>query len=251
MFLELRDVNFSYGRKQVLENISADFEVGTFTSLIGPNGCGKTTLMNLMTAFNRPSAGQIFLLGRDITKYSVAELSRIFAVVPQDIGFRFPFTCLEIVMMGRSPFAGRLSDPSEHDLRIVREAMEKTDTLQFLETPVTEISGGERQRVILAKALAQEPRVLFLDEAFSAMDVCYQIQLLRMLKREAEDGMDIISVMHDLNLADSFSDNVLALKKGRVYMHDSAENIMVPEHIKELFNVDVRKTGEKGLAVLA
>jgi len=154
-------------------------------------------------------------------------------------------------MMGRTPFKNRIKELSEKDLGIVYRCMEETDTLKFAESLITEVSGGERQRVIFAKALAQTPEVLFLDEAFSAMDICYSIKSLNRLKKLVDEkGITVVSIMHDLNMADIYSDTVLALNDGRIAQLGSTEKVMHPAFINSLFKINVKKIGNRGLAVL-
>lgn len=248
--LKVKNLSFAYDQNRVLCNINFSIKKGCFHTIIGPNGSGKTTLLNLLTGHLNPSTGQIYLNGKELNKYRIEELSQKIALVSQNVQIRFPFTCLEVVMMGRKPFKKGFQINCE-DVNIVYNAMELTDTLRFAEKPITQLSGGERQRVILARALAQTPEVLFLDEAFSDMDMCYSIKSLNILKElVAQKSITIISVMHDLNMVDIYSDMVLALKNGKLFQWGNVKEVMQPHIIKELFNIHVKKVGTRGLAVL-
>lgn len=249
--LNIKNLSFAYGKHKVLYNINFSVKKGYFLTIIGPNGSGKTTLLNLLTGHLQPSEGQIYLDNKKLNNYKIEELSKKIALVSQDVQVRFPFTCLEVVMMGRKPFRKGLQQMSREDMDIVYEAMKITDSLKFAEKSITELSGGERQRVILARALAQTPQILFLDEAFSAMDICYSIKSLNILKNlVAQKNITVISVMHDLNMADTYSDMILALQDGKLAQWGTAEEVMQPHIIKDLFNIHVKKIGTRGLAVL-
>ncbi len=247
---EVNQLNCFYDQKKVLNDVSFSVKKGEFLTILGPNGSGKTTLLKAMTGFLQPASGTVKLQGKALIQLSPEEIARKIALVSQDVRIKFPFTCLEVVMMGRNPFQG-CKKSNKEDIAIVHEAMEATETLKFANTLITEISMGERQRVILARALAQTPEVLFLDEAFSAMDVCHSIKSLNLLKKLVkEKNMTIVSVMHDLNMADTYSDTVLALNKGKIMRWGTAEKVMNPSFIHSLFKINVKKIGERGLAVL-
>lgn len=247
----IKNLSFSYGAKEVLNNLNFTINKGSFFTIIGPNGSGKTTLLKLLTNHFNKYEGSISLQDKDLRKYTIKEIGQKVAIVPQDMSIKFPFTCLEVVMMGRKPFKSNFSKVKGEDLKIVHKCMELTDTLEFLDKPITELSGGERQRVILAKSLAQTPEIIFLDEAFSNMDICYSIKLLNILKKLVkEENLTVVSIMHDLNMVDTFSDDVLALNKGKIAGLGSVKDVMDPSFIEELFNIKVKKIGEKGLAIL-
>ena len=248
---KLQNVNFKYNSKKVLDNINFSLEPGGFYGIIGPNGSGKTTLLNVMLGYLRASAGKVEFNRQDIARYRIEDLARYAAVVPQNVDIKFPYTCLEVVMMGRMPFKNRLRGLPPRDMAIIYRCMELTDTLQFADSLITAVSGGEKQRVIFAKALAQSPKVLFLDEAFSNMDIYYSVKLLKLLKElVAGEGLTVISIMHDLNLVKAFCDCVIMLEKGGLIDFGKAGVVMNPERIFSLFKIRVAKAGNNGLAVL-
>lgn len=248
---DVRDLWFRYGVKNVLKNVNFSLESGKFFAIIGPNGSGKTTLLNLLTGSLKRKKGDIVFLGKSIETYPIEELARFFAIINQGVSIKFPFTCLEIVMMGRHPFTNRLRQLSEEDMDIVYEAMSLTDTVKFSETLITEVSGGEFQRVMFARALAQKPQVLFLDEAFSGMDISHKIRSLKLIKNLVEkDQLTVIAIMHDLNLAYSFSDNVIVLKEGEIQGNDAPKKLMTPAFINTVFDIHVHQIEDKGLIVI-
>lgn len=252
IMIKAENIQFNYSDKPVLRDISLRIGQGSFTGIVGPNGSGKTTLLNIMTGQLPAAAGSITIKSRDITSYRIEELARYIAVVPQNMDIRFPYTCLDIVGMGRTPFKTRLQGLNDEDLRIIENAMQITDTLDFAGRLVTELSGGERQRVLFAKALAQQPEVLFLDESFSNMDIFYSITCLNLLKELcAKQGLTVIAIIHDLNLASVFCSEAVVLKGGRLVEQGPASVVLNPALIRDVFNIKVVRAGETGLAVLS
>ena len=250
--IKIENVSFNYAAKEVLRDINLEIRQGSFSGIVGPNGSGKTTLLNIITGQLPAAAGTIMLKGRDIGSYRIEELARHIAIVPQNMDIRFPYTCLEIVGMGRTPFKSRLSGLTDEDLTIIENAMRLTDTLDFAGRLVTELSGGERQRVLFAKALAQKPEILFLDESFSNMDIYYSIKCLNLLRELcASQGLTVVAIIHDLNLVSAFCSDAAVLKAGRLVQYGKASAVLAPELIREIFNIRVVRAGETGLAVLA
>jgi iron complex transport system ATP-binding protein len=190
-------------------------------------------------------------LGRSVDRYAIEHLAKFFAIINQGASIKFPFTCLEIVMMGRHPFTKRMQRLSRADMDIVYESMHLTDTLKFAENLIPEISGGEFQRVMFARALAQKPKVLFLDEAFSGMDMSHRIRSLKLIKNLVEkEQLTVIAIMHDLNLAYSFSDEVIVLSKGKIQGHNAPKTLMTESFINTVFDVNVYHVEDKGLIVI-
>jgi len=249
--IKVKNIEFHYTARPVLRDISLDIWPGSFTGIVGPNGSGKTTLLNIMTGQLKADSGQVIMGDRDIASYSIEELACQIAVVPQNMAIRFPYTCLEIVGMGRTPYKARLQGLSNSDLEIIEHAMSLTDTLGFAGRLVTELSGGERQRVLFAKALAQQPKILFLDESFSNMDIYYSIQCLNLLKDLCtKQGLTVVAIIHDLNLASSFCSEAVILKAGQLVKHGPASRVLSPEIIRQVFKIKTIRAGDCGLAVL-
>ena len=246
----VRNLAFHYGNTPVLSDINAEFEAGKFYTLLGPNGSGKTTFLNLLNGRLRGLIGQVFFERKPLARYSAQELARRFAVIQQRGGVNFPFDCFDIVMMGRHPFVGRLEVFSEADVAIVYDAMEQTDTLQFAQIPITEVSGGECQRVLFARALAQQPQVFFLDEAFSGVDIARHLRALRLLRRLVnEEGRTVFAVTHDLNLAYGFSDEVVVLKNGQIQGQAAPQSLLTEAFIHKIFDVHARHIHHLGIIV--
>jgi iron complex transport system ATP-binding protein len=248
---QIKALNFSYGTQKILEGIDLSIQSRRFTTIIGPNGAGKTTLMYLLNGYLTAASGDIYFKGRRLGEIGIKERGRMIASIAQEVAVRFPFTCLEMVMLGRVPFLNRLEKPSENDMETVRFWMERTETSKFAKKPITELSGGEKQRVMLAKALAQVPEVLLLDEAFSAMDIHYEVKHLNMiLDLVRSEGLTVIAIMHDLHMASLFSDFVIALDRGKVIHAGKTEEVMRPNFIRSLFHINVRRVGTRGIVVL-
>lgn len=251
--LSVKNITFGYDKKNIFQGLSFQFPTedrGKFISIIGPNGCGKTTLLNLLTGEFSPVKGEILYDDKNIKDFSVKELAKFFAVTRQRSNISFPFSCLDIVLMGRNPYKEKLSKSSDEDLEIVSDVMKKTDTYKFIPSLITEISGGEYQRVMLARALSQTPEILFLDEAFSAMDIAYKVKLLKLLKEIIkEKKITVISIMHDLNLAFKFSDKVCVMSQGNILSYGIPQDVLNEELIKSVFDIDVEMVKNKGFLI--
>ncbi|MDY0091418.1 MAG: ABC transporter ATP-binding protein [Candidatus Vecturithrix sp.] len=247
----VRDLWFRYGTHDVIKGMTLSLEPGKFFSIVGPNGAGKTTLLRLLTGHLKRRKGMIEFLNKAIERYSIEELACYFAVISQGLSIRFPFTCLEIVVMGRNPHVNRFKQLHARDLAIIEDAMQRTDTLRFADSLITEISGGEFQRVMFARALAQQPKVLFLDEAFSGMDLSHRLRSLKLVRQLVEqEGLTTVMILHDLNLAYLFSDEVIVLKEGELCGIGSPQTLMTPKFIHSVFKIKMQRIDGLGLIVV-
>ena len=238
--LEADTVSFGYGARQVLRTVSLTLLPGEILGVIGPNGSGKTTLVRLLSGVLAPSAGTVRLAGRPLTAYRRREVARRLAVVPQDPTIDFPFTALEVVLMGRAPYLGTLGFPRARDLEIAREAMARLDVGGLEDRPLDRVSGGERQRVLLARALAQQASVLLLDEPTTHLDLRHQAgmhDVVRALARER--GVAVVSVLHDLNLAALYCDRLVLLAGGRVVRAGTPADVLTADVLRAAFTTDV------------
>jgi iron complex transport system ATP-binding protein len=221
--VEFRDVSFAYPapaerrtRPMALADLSLDISAGEIIGVIGPNSSGKTTLIRLLTRVLEPAVGEIRLEGVPVGRLSRTDLARRLAVVPQGILPQFPFTVGELALMGRYPHDPGRYFESPRDRAVAREAMAATGVLELADVPLEHLSGGERQRAVIARALAQEPRLLILDEPTAHLDLRYQVEAAALLRRlNGERGMTILLVSHDLNLAAEVCDRLLLLNGGR------------------------------------
>jgi len=233
-------VSFSYGVAEVLSSISFSVSAGEIFGLLGPNGSGKSTLVRLMSGVRSPQRGRVTYAGRDLRAYRREELARAIGVVPQETTIELPFSVLEVVLMGRSPYLGKFGFESVHDLAVAQRAMEQTGVDALAAREVHALSGGERQRVILARALAQEPRVLLLDEPTAFLDIKHQVavyDLIRQLSRE--QGLAVVAILHDLNLAALYCDRLALLKAGRVFYQGTPEQVLTYANVKAVYETEV------------
>lgn len=238
--LEVADLSGGYRGADVLKDVNLRVEEGGFLGLIGPNGSGKTTLLRFCTRLLVPRRGVVRFRGRDIRGIGLKELCRETAFVSRDLPAGFSFSVMEMVLMGRIPHLGRLQRESRHDLRIAQEALELTGTLDFKDKCLDELSAGERQRVIIAMALAQEPRLLFLDEPTSHLDIGHQVQIMDLLKRlNRRSGLSVVMVMHDLNLAGAYCERIALMDNGAVFKEGTPREVLTYRNIEAVYKTIV------------
>ena len=241
MSLKVDRVSFYYDALKVLDEVSFEAEKGTFMGLVGPNGSGKTTLLRIIDGLLKPKGGAVYLDFKKIAEMDLKEIAREIAVVPQNASPDFNFTVFDIVMMGRHPHLGKFSIERESDEDRVKLWMKLTNTLHLADKSVREISGGERQRVLIARALAQEPRILLLDEPTANLDICYQLEIMNLLRELVKElGLTIICAIHDLNLAARYCDKIILLDHGRIRNIGRPREVLTEENIKEVFKVEVK-----------
>lgn len=238
--LEIQDLEFGYKDEPILKGISFDVNEGEFLSIIGPNGSGKSTLLKTLNRLYAINSGKIKVHNKDLYSYKSRELAKTIALVPQDTSLDYDFTVEEVVMMGRHPYKGRFEKENNDDVEIVYEAMEMTNTLKLKDRLITEISGGERQRVFIAKALAQKSSIILLDEPTSHLDINHQMDILNLLESlNIEQGMTIVLVIHDINLAARYSDVIILLKNGIIQSKGIPEDVITTENIEMAYNLKV------------
>lgn len=238
--LRLVDLAFRYGASTVLDRISLELPRGALAGLVGPNGVGKSTLLRLCSGALRPWRGRVELDGRDLARYAPRERARRVAVVPQSLAIPFSFTAREFVALGRTPYLSQLRGERAEDRQAIDRALDLTETASFAERNILEISGGERQRVILALALAQEPEVLLLDEPTANLDVAHQLALLRLIRRlNREQNLTVLAAIHDLNLAALFLDRLILLGGGKVVADGPPSAVLTPGHVQSVFGAPV------------
>jgi iron complex transport system ATP-binding protein len=229
-----------YGRGPVLAGVGVAVAAGEIVGVIGPNGSGKTTLVRLLAGVIRPVAGHVSLEGARLDALPRREIARRLAVVPQDSALEFPFTALEVVLMGRAPHLPPLAFPRARDLEIARAAMARLEVAAVEGRALAELSGGERQRVLLARALAQEPRVLLLDEPTTHLDLRHQTGIYDTLRGLAvATGVAVLSVLHDLNLAALYCDRLVLLAAGRVVAEGAPEEVLRAPILTAAYGVPV------------
>ena len=239
ILFEIDDLAFSHGQKPVLDGLSVSLESGKFHGIVGSNGCGKSTFVDLLIHHLKPHRGRIRYLGKPLSAYTRKALSKEISLVPQNFYVNFPFTAAEVVAMGRYPRISRFAQPSENDVRVIRQVMEKTDTWRFKDRYVTQLSGGERQRVIFARALAQDARVLVMDEPTSNLDIKHAINVMKLASEGVrEHGKTTIAVMQDINLAAVFCDCLIFMRDGKIVAQGPVRDVLTSDVLGEVFDVE-------------
>lgn len=235
--LDAQAISFSVDATRLLDSVDLQAERGQFVGLIGPNGAGKSTLLRAISRVLKFEHGAVSLEGADLGSLGAREVAAKLALVPQIAPYTQGFTTFELVLMGRYPHLGRFQVEGEADSAIAASAMRITQTEEFAERTLDTLSGGERQRVFLARALAQQPRILLLDEPTSNLDILHQLKILSLVRDLVDDGLTAVAAIHDLNLAARFCDRLVLLKQGRVVTEGASEDVLTPDVIEETFGV--------------
>lgn len=238
--IRLHNIEFAYGKHALFRYFSLEISRGEFVGLIGPNGAGKTTLLKIMGGMVLPSRGDVWLADRPVRQYRRKELAQILTYVPQEFASLYDFTVEEIVCMGRFPYHGVFEPLDERDWHIVEAVMTRTGVQGLRLRRLSQLSGGEKQRVILASALAQEPQVLLLDEPTRALDVKHQLQFYHILQQEQRQSRQtVVTVTHDINLAVRFCQRILVLQDGRLIADGPPEKVISPPVLEAVYQVPV------------
>jgi iron complex transport system ATP-binding protein len=236
--LSVTDLHVSYGKVEAVSGVSLAMQTGQIVTVIGPNGAGKTTLFRVASRVLRPTAGSVSLLGRPLAAYSRRELARLLAVVPQDATIAFPFRVGEIVLMGRSPHLGTLGFETRDDLERARDAMRRTGIESLADRSVLELSGGERQLVLLARAIAQDARVLLLDEPTAHLDLRHRVRVAALVRELVREGRSALVVSHDLGLAARSGDRIALLRGGELRALGAPREVLTPANLRAIFEVE-------------
>lgn len=229
-------VHFSYASRKALDGVWFKLAPGSFTALVGPNGSGKSTLLKCMCRLLEPTGGAVLVDGRSISAMSVRSVARLIGVVPQESPQKFDFTVEEVVLMGRNAHLGLFKREGPGDYRVAREAMAATGVLELADRLISELSGGEFQRVLIARALAQQPSALLLDEPTAHLDLRYQNEIMGLLKKiNRESGITVIAAIHDLNLATQHFKEFILMSNGKVYAAGSTEQVITRENLTAVY----------------
>ncbi len=248
MVFELEHVVYAYGAHRAIDRLSLSLAPGKFYAIIGPNGCGKTTLLDLLCGHRQPGAGSIFFAGRSLAEYGKKALSRKIALVPQEYRVNFPYTVREVVSMGRYPHTPRFAAPSSTDRDRVEAALAACGAQDLSGRYLPELSGGEKQRVVFARAIAQDTPVLLLDEPCANLDVKHALHLLDLAAdRVTMNGATVVAVMHDINLAARYADELVFMQSGKIYAGGPTEEVLDAAVLRNIFDVDARVAYEPAI----
>ena len=238
--IEINSLFCGYNKKDALKEINLCLKSGELAGILGPNGSGKSTLLLAIAGILPYRSGSIRIRGKEIADTTAQYRAKLMASVPQKSELSFPFKCLSIVLMGRYPFLSRFGGYSRRDMDKALNAMEQTETIHLAHRMITEVSGGEAQRVIIARALAQESEILLLDEATSCLDVARKIDVFDLFRKKNSTGTTLLCAMHDLNLAALYCSRLIFLKKGRIILDGPTEETFNNKNLSKIYETDVR-----------
>jgi iron complex transport system ATP-binding protein len=245
--IEGERIRFSYDGVEVLKGIDISIRRGSIVGLLGANGAGKSTLLKVLSGILSPKSGRLLYRGKELKGLDKREIARRIAYIPQNSAFGFPFSVSEVVLMGRAPYVGRFEFERESDWEVALYAMETVGITHLKDRLVTEISGGERQLASIARALAQEPEVMILDEPATFLDVKHKTEVMRLLKRLKEErGISVIAATHDVFSALFYFDEIVMLKEGSVFAEGCSEEVLREDVLSAVYGIEVRVKKEDG-----
>ena len=238
--LSIQKISAGYGDKVVLSDVNMDIDAGDFVGLIGPNGSGKTTLLRVISKVLKPFEGRVLLNEEDIKTVSRSVIARSMAFLTQEISLNLPFTVRQMTLMGRFPYLSQYGKESDEDIAIAEDAMKLADVLHLADRFITEVSGGERQRALIAMCLAQQPDILLLDEPTNHLDIGHQLAVLDLIRKlNRQTNMTVVAVFHDLNIASEYCDKIMVLDKGRVAEFGTPKEVLTSEMILKVYRAKV------------
>ena len=237
--ISTKDLNISYGNLDIVKDLNLNIPKGKITTIIGANGCGKSTVLKTIARILQPKSGEIYVNDKNIKDQSSKELAKTMAVLPQSPQAPSGLTVEELIAYGRFPHQRGFGKLKKEDTDIVSWALEVTGISEFRERPIEALSGGQRQRAWIAMALAQQTDILVLDEPTTYLDLAHQLEVLNLLEElNKKQGTTIVMVIHELNNAARFADHMIGVKKGKIACEGSSYEVMTKENLKELFNID-------------
>lgn len=244
--LSVRDLAVRLGRREVVRGVTLDLPAPELVGLVGPNGAGKTSLLRALAGLLATASGSVAFDGRDLLRLPERERARIVGYLPQEHAVSWPLRVYDLVMLGRFPHRSPVAAASERDRRAVVSALAAMDALRFADRPVTQLSGGERSRVLLARALAQEPRLMLADEPTHGLDPSHQIALMQRLRRLAQGGCLVLVTLHDLTLAGRWCDRLVMLSEGRIVADGPADAVLTDARLSDVYGIEAVRVADGG-----
>lgn len=238
--LEIKNLSYKIENKNILENINFKIEEGEIIGIIGANGSGKTSLLKCLNGINEINTGEIYLNNKNIKDYSSKELARNISFMNQNTNIDFDFPCIDIVVLGRYPYLKRFQEYSDEDIKKAEFYMKKTNTLEFKNRIITELSGGEKQRVLFAKTLTQESNLILLDEPTASLDMKYEEEIFSLISELKSQNKSIVVVIHNLRLALKYCTRLILLFNGNIIADDIPKNVITEENLKNIFGVNTK-----------
>lgn len=246
--IDIQSVSYSYDKQtNALQNIALDIKEGEFFGIIGPNGSGKTTLLKCISGYLTPDSGQVLLDGRDVQTMRTREIAKTMALVQQHASMEYDFTVQDIVLTGRNPHLKRMQTETSQDYAIAKTAMQRAEILPLKDRMVTELSGGEWQRMILARALAQQAGIMLLDEPVAGLDIKHQVAFLRTAKQlGTSEHFSVICILHDLNLALQYCDRIALISHGTLHSLGTPKQVLTKENLESVYGIPVNIIKNEG-----
>jgi len=238
--IEAKGITFSYNKTEVIHNVSFILKEGEFLGIIGPNGAGKSTILRILCRILIIKTGTITVFNKDINSLAQKELAHLFGFVPQETHFGLDFSVEDIILMGRYPYLRPFQRETKNDCEAVERAIQYANIEEFRRRRINSLSSGERQRVVIARVLAQKPNILLLDEPTSHLDLKHQYDIMRLLKELNSQGMSVIIVNHDLNLASLYCQRLILMHHGKIYAEGTPQSLINEKTIKEVYNTAVK-----------
>ena len=240
--LTYQKINFAYPtqKREALNNLSLEIASGSITAILGPNGAGKTTLLHLALGWLRPRMGQIFLNSQELGRFTRREIGQWMGLVPQNERVPFDYSVLNYVLFGRTPYLQPLEMPGEEDIHIAQNALKKLDLTSMSQRSVSKLSGGERQMVMVARALTQQPRLLLLDEPTSHLDISNKSRLITLLRQLASEGVTILFTTHEPDVASALAEQVVLMRQGEVLVSGSLDEVFTSQGLSDCYQTPVK-----------
>ncbi|MBT3169619.1 MAG: ABC transporter ATP-binding protein [Candidatus Cloacimonetes bacterium] len=239
--IKISNITVGYQQKKIIKNLSLDFEKGEFCALLGPNGAGKSTLLNAIIGFLQLWNGNISVNGTGINKWQKKEIAKKIALIPQDFQLQFDYKVEDLILMGRFPYLRKWQNYTKKDKEIVEDVLKSLDLMKFKNKLFSQLSGGEKQRVSIARALVQDTDIILMDEAFSHLDINHQLEIMQLLSEiNAKHEKLIILVSHNINLASEYCNRVVMLKDGNLVAKGSPERVITPQTIAKVYGTNLQ-----------